>query len=172
MKKGKLYWITGLSGSGKTTISTLFYKYLKTKQDNVVLIDGDQIREVYQNTDYSEKGREKISYVNMRLCKMLTDQGVDVILATIGMKNAYRQWCRNNIENYHEIYLKVPMEELIKRDSKGLYSKALRGEIKNVYGIDMAYEEPQNPDLVILNDSSITPEEACNIVIREIVNES
>ena len=54
-KKGCLYWITGLSGAGKTTISTLLYNYLKTKQDNIILIDGDKIREVYQNTDYTEK---------------------------------------------------------------------------------------------------------------------
>jgi adenylylsulfate kinase-like enzyme len=169
MAKGKLYWITGLSGAGKTTISRLLYDYLRTRQDNIVLIDGDQIREVYQNRDYSESGREKISYINMRLCKMLTDQGIDVIIAVIGMKNAYRQWNRENIENYYEIYLKVPMDELIRRDSKGLYRKALRGEIKNVYGIDLEYEEPQNPDIVIENDSRITPVEAFEIIKNQLL---
>ncbi|SEQ15336.1 adenylyl-sulfate kinase [Butyrivibrio sp. TB] len=169
MAKGKLYWITGLSGAGKTTISRLLYDYLRTRQDNIVLIDGDQIREVYQNRDYSESGREKISYINMRLCKMLTDQGIDVIIAVIGMKNAYRQWNRENIENYYEIYLKVPMDELIRRDSKGLYRKALRGEIKNVYGIDLEYEEPQNPDIVIENDSRITPVEAFEIIKKQLL---
>ena len=66
--KGHLYWITGLSGAGKTTISTLLYNYLRKKQNNIVLIDGDKIREVYQNTDYTEAGREKISdfYLNWR----------------------------------------------------------------------------------------------------------
>lgn len=163
---GKLYWITGLSGAGKTTISGLLYNYLKKKQSNIILIDGDKIREVYQNTDYTEEGRVKISYTNMRLCKMLTDQGIDVIIAVIGMRDEYREWNRNNIENYYEIYLEVPIEELIRRDSKGLYSKALRGEIKNVYGIDMKYEEPKNPDVHILNDSSKTPEEVCSYIIK------
>ena len=64
-KSGRLYWITGLSGAGKTTISTLLYDYLKKKQDNIFLIDGDKIREVYQNTDYTEEGRKKIAYMNM-----------------------------------------------------------------------------------------------------------
>ncbi len=168
MKKGKLYWITGLSGAGKTTISKMLYDYLQTKQNNIVLIDGDQIREVYQNKDYTAEGRTKISYMNMRLCKMLTDQGIDVIIAVIGMKDEYRKWNRLNIPNYYEVYLKVPMEELIRRDSKGLYSKALRGEIKNVYGIDLDYEEPKNPDLVIENDSRITPKEAVSMIIKMI----
>ncbi|MGN0414078.1 MAG: adenylyl-sulfate kinase [Agathobacter sp.] len=168
MNKGQLYWVTGLSGAGKTTISTLLYNYLKQKQDNIFLIDGDKIREVYQNTDYSEEGREKISYTNMRLCKMLTDQGIDVIIAVIGMRDVYREWNRANIENYREIYLEVPMEELIRRDSKGLYSKALRKEITDVYGIDMPYEEPKHPDVHIMNDSSHTPEEVCQMIIDQL----
>lgn len=165
MEKGRLFWVTGLSGAGKTTISTLLYKYMKGNEDNIVLIDGDKIREVYQNTDYSQEGREKISYMNMRLCKLLTEQGIDVIIAVIGMKDAYREWNRQNIDNYYEIYLEVPMEVLIARDSKGLYRKALRHEITNVYGIDMPYEEPKCPDIKICNDSSKSPEEVCQIII-------
>lgn len=165
---GHLYWITGLSGAGKTTISTLLYNYLRQKQDNLFLIDGDKIREVYQNTDYTEAGREKISYMNMRLCKMLTDQGIDVIIAVIGMRDAYREWNRKNIEHYHEIYLEVPMEELIRRDSKQIYSRALKKELTNVYGIDIPYEEPKTPDVHIINDSSNSPEEVCQMIIRQL----
>lgn len=166
MQKGRLFWITGLSGAGKTTISSLLYSYLKKKENNILLIDGDEIRKVYQNTDYTEKGRENISYMNMRLCKMLTDQGIDVIIAVIGMRDIYRNWNRENIENYFEIYLQVPIEILIQRDSKRLYSRALRKEITNVYGIDMSYEEPKNPDIRICNDSSKTPEEVCRLIIH------
>lgn len=168
IQKGRLFWVTGLSEAGKTTISTLLYQYLREKEDNIVFIDGDMIREVYQNRDYSEEGREKISYTNMRLCKMLTDQGIDVIIAVIGMRDVYREWNRQNIDNYYEIYLEVPMEVLIARDSKGLYGKALRHEITNVYGIDMPYEEPKYPDVKICNDSSKTPEEVCQIIISEL----
>ena len=101
----------------------------------------------------------------MRLCKMLTDQDIDVIIAVIGMRDIYREWNRENFENYFEIYLEVPIEILIARDSKGLYSKALCHEITNVYGIDMPYEAPKYPDVKICNDSSKTPEEICQIII-------
>lgn len=167
-KSGRLYWITGLSGAGKTTISTLLYNHLKKKQDNIFLIDGDKIREVYQNTDYTEEGRKKIAYMNMRLCKMLTDQGIDVIIAIIGMRDIYREWNRKNIKHYCEIYLEVPMEELIHRDSKQIYSRALRKELKNVYGIDIPYEEPKTPDIHIVNDSSNSPEDICRMIIEQL----
>lgn len=168
MKKGRLFWVTGLSDAGKTTISELLYEYLRKKQDNIVWIDGDKIREVYQNNDYTDAGREKISYMNMRLCKMLTDQGIDVIISVIGMRDVYRNWNREHIDNYYEIYLEVPMETLIKRDSKGLYSKALSGEIHNVYGIDIKFEEPKNPEVRVINDGSRTPSEVCDIIIKKI----
>ena len=168
MQNGRLFWVAGLSGAGKTTISTLLYQYIRRKKENVVLIDGDRIREVYQNKDYSEEGREKISYTNMRLCKLLTEQGIDVIIAVIGMRNIYREWNRKNIENYFEIYLEVPIEILIARDSKGLYAKALRHEIKNVYGIDIPYEAPIAPDVKICNDSSKSPDEVCQMIIDKL----
>lgn len=168
MKKGRLFWITGLSGAGKTTIGTLIYTYLKKKESNVVFIDGDMIREVYQNTDYSEDGRRKISYTNMRLCKMLTDQGIDVIIAVIGLRSEYWKWNRENIENYYEIYLKVPMEVLITRDNKKLYQRALNHEISNVYGVDMPFEEPSEPTVVVINDSSLSPDEVSEYIINEL----
>lgn len=168
MEKGRLFWITGLSGAGKTTISSILYRYMKKKENNVCWIDGDKIREVYQNTDYTELGREKISYMNMRLCKMLTEQGIDVIISVIGMKDDYRNWNRKNIEKYYEIYLEVPIKELIRRDSKKLYSRALRGEIRNVYGIDLEYEEPKTPDVHIVNDLKLTPDEVCQIIIEQL----
>lgn len=167
MSDGRLFWITGLSGAGKTTIGTLLFKYLKRKQSNVVFLDGDILRNVYQNKDYTEKGRENIAQINFNLCKLLVDQGIDVIIAVIGMKNKYRDWNRKYFKKYYEIYLKVPIDELIKRDSKELYSRALRNEIHNVYGIDLPYEEPEFPDLEIVNDSLITPEEALNIIIEK-----
>lgn len=168
MAKGHLYWITGLSGAGKTTISTLLYQYLKEKKDNVVFLDGDKTREVYQNTDYSDEGREKITHINQRLCKMLTDQGIDVVCAFIAMKNIYRQWNRENIENYTEIYLEVPMEVLFQRDSKGLYKRALNKEITNVYGVDMPFEAPAAPDIKVINDGAMSPDEVCRFIVDKI----
>lgn len=160
MDKGTLYWVTGLSGAGKTTVGTLLYQYLKGKKDNVVLLDGDALRTVIGDHDYSDQGREQASYRNMRLFRLLTDQGIDVVCCVIGMKEKYRAWNRAHISSYREIYLKVSLEELIRRDPKGLYRRALSREIEHVYGVDLAFEEPERPDVVVENQGATGPEDA------------
>ena len=162
---GTTYWITGLSGAGKTTVGKMLYKYLKEKESNVVLLDGDVLRQVYQSDDYSQAGRIKLAYQHARLCKMLNEQGIDVIICLIAMYQSVRNWNRENIESYREIYLNVSVEELIKRDQKGLYSRALRGEIDNVMGINMKYEAPEMPDLEIMNYGELTPDETVKSII-------
>ena len=158
--KSNLYWITGLSGAGKTTIGTLFYSYLQETKKNVIYLDGDSLREIFSLTqEYSLSERKILAMRYSRLCKMLTEQGVDVVIGTISMFNEVRQWNRENIKNYKEIYIKVPMKILIDRDQKQLYSRALRGEIKHVMGVDVEIEEPVNPDIIINNDGSSTPEQ-------------
>jgi adenylylsulfate kinase-like enzyme len=167
--KSNLYWITGLSGAGKTTIGTLFYSYLQETKNNVVYLDGDTLRKIFSdNHQYSLPERKILAMRYSRLCKMLTDQGIDVVIATISMFHEVRKWNRENIENYNEIYIKVPMEVLIARDQKKLYSLALRGEVKHVMGIDIEVEEPDNPDIVINNDGSIMPEDMITELIRKL----
>lgn len=165
MEKGNFYWVTGLSGAGKTTVGTLLYQYLKQKKDNVVLLDGDDLRYVMGNTDFTEEGRAQTNERNARLYQLLTNQGIDVICCAIGMREAYRVRNREMITNYKEIYLKVSMDELLRRDPKGLYRRALNHETDHVYGIDIPFEEPANPSVLIENEGSMTPEEA----LRQIV---
>lgn len=168
MQKGTVYWITGLSGAGKTTVGKLLFKYLKSKKENVVFLDGDIIREVYQVETYDMASRKNLSFLYGRLCKMLSDQNIDVVIGVIAMFEECRQWNRENIENYKEIYLQVSMEELIRRDQKQLYSRALRHEISNVMGIDMDYEEPQNPDITIDNSGAESPEQVLSEIIKQL----
>lgn len=165
--EGTLYWITGLAGAGKTTIGKLLYSYLKEKKQNVVMMDGDILREVEEFNDYTAEGREKSALLYSYLYKSIVNQGIDVVCCTISMFNSCRDWNRNNIKKYKEIYLKVPIEELIARDQKQLYSKALKKEISNVIGIDLEYEEPKKPDLVIENYGENNP----NIAVKHILNE-
>lgn len=139
---------------------------MKSKKDNVIIIDGDVIREVYQNTDYSNEGRKKLTEMNIRLYRMLTEQGIDVVVCIIAMYEDCRMWNRNNISNYKEIYIKVDMEELIRRDQKQLYSRAIHGEITNVMGIDIPFEEPHNPDLVINNNGQESPENIIKYIVE------
>lgn len=163
---GTVYWITGLSGAGKTTVGTKFYNYLKEKQNNTIRLDGDVMREVFRNTDYTYAGRKKLAYQYGSLCKMLSDQGIDVIICTVSMHDEIRAWNRENIKNYKEIYLEVTMEELVRRDQKGLYTNAINNKQGTVSGVTIEAELPKNPDLVIPNYGEVNPDEAFNRIVK------
>ena len=159
MNKGTVYWFTGLSGAGKTTISRLFCERLSKHYTNVIFLDGDMLREMFGNDlGHSRDQRTKSAMRNSRLCKMLSDQGINVICATISMFHECQRWNREHITFYKEIYIQVPIEVLISRDQKQLYSRALSGEIQDVMGIDIEIEEPESPDLTIYNSGDVSPE--------------
>lgn len=174
MNQGTVYFFTGLAGAGKTTIGGLFYERLKAKKPDAVLIDGDALRRMLSNgmplpfsveacqalraaaseaTDYTYEGRLKGAWLLFRLCKELAEQGRDVVCCSICMYRAVRQWNRENIPHYKEIYIKVTRETLYQRDQKGLYSSGA----PNVVGVDIPAEEPETPDVVVQNDGDETP---------------
>lgn len=153
-----VFWITGLSGSGKSTVAALLYERLKHTR-SVVLLDGDVLREVFgADLGYTYEDRKKNAMRYSRMCKMISDQGISVICATISMFTEVRVWNKEHIQNYYEIYLNTPLELLFKRDQKKLYSRALSGKISNVLGVDMVFEEPEHSDVVIDNDGSLSPD--------------
>ncbi len=153
-KKGTVYFFTGLSGAGKTTLGGLFHRRLKDREDNVVLLDGDSIRLVYnEDISYTEESRRKGAGRTFRVAKMLSDQGIDVVVCSICMYSAVREWNRENIENYREIYIKVDREVLLRRNQKGLYTAG-----KDVVGVDIPFDEPKQPDFIIENNGQETPE--------------
>ena len=159
----RVYWLTGLSGAGKTTIGKLLYQKLRAQQDNVVFLDGDQLRQVFgDDLGYTPEQRLKSAMRNARLCKLLFDQGLDVVCCTISMFDSVRDWNRTHIPGYCEIYLKASMETLRRRDQKGLYSQ---GE-NDVAGVHFAIEEPKAPDLILCNDGEKTPEEQAQKIME------
>ncbi|MBD5462855.1 MAG: adenylyl-sulfate kinase [Lachnospiraceae bacterium] len=166
MNEGKVFWITGLSGAGKTTVGTLLYESIKREKNNIVLLDGDNLREVFKSVDYTLEGRKNLGYKYAELCKMLSAQGIIVVICTICMFDEVRAWNRENIENYIEIYLEVDINELIRRDQKGLYSAATAGKRDNVMGINLDFEAPKHPDLVLDNSGEKTPEEQVEIILE------
>ena len=158
---GVVYWITGLAGAGKTTIGKLLYEKLRENKANVVFLDGDILREVFGNDlGYTIEERHKSAMRNARICNMLALQGIDVICCTISMFDDVRNWNRENIKNYREIFLKVSEEILIKRNQKGLYESS-KHELVG-FGVNMEY--PKQPDMVINNDSSKSPEEIVKMI--------
>ncbi len=167
--EGRLYWITGLAGAGKTTIGTLLYQYLKEQYSNTVIFDGDVLRQVFGNDlGYSREERFQCAMRYSRLCKLLVDQGIHVICCTISMFDEVREWNRAHIDNYLEIYIKVPIWVLEERNQKNLYQEARKGSVKDVVGVDLELQFPKNPDILIINDGVKTPEEMCSILIEKL----
>jgi adenylylsulfate kinase len=147
-------WIIGLSGSGKTTLSELVYARLKPSLPNLVRLDGDVLRELFGNdVDHTVEGRRRNAQRLSVLSKFLADQGIHVIAAVLSIFPEWREWNRNNIPGYAEVYLKASLETLRRRDRKNLYARAIAGELANVVGVDIPFPEPQRPDLVIDNDT-------------------
>lgn len=153
-KTGTVYFFTGLSGAGKSTIGGLFFQRLRAQKPNVFLLDGDRYRrEVCEDLGYTEEDRLKAARRGFRLSRWLADQGIDVVNCGIAMYEEIRKWNRENIDSYREIYIKVSRETLLRRNQHGLY----RGG-KNVVGVDLPFEEPQRSDVVVENNGMETPD--------------
>lgn len=164
---GTVYWFTGLSGAGKTTLGRLFHARVRNHKANVVYCDGDTLRDVFgQDLGHSLDDRLQLAMRYARLCRMLAEQGIDVVCATISMFHQVRRWNREHFPAYREIYIQVPLEVLVERDQKGLYSRALKGEAHNVIGVDLPFEAPENPDVRILNDGSRPPDTIVDELIQ------
>ena len=146
-------WITGLAGSGKTTIAKKVYKILKDKYHHTVLLDGDDFRRIIGSIGYSNEERFRSSHIFHRLSKYLDNEGLIVICSVMALFKEIHRLNRENFSRYIEIFLDVDMDTLIKRDKKSLYSKALKGETKNVVGIDLPWDKPENPEIILKNNS-------------------
>jgi adenylylsulfate kinase-like enzyme len=149
-------WIIGLSGAGKTTLAKEIVAQVSEFKQNVILLDGDIIREVFGNDlGHTIEDRRLNADRISRFCRFLDDQGIHVVCAILSIFRESRLWNRQNIKNYYEVFIDTPMEYLIDRDSKGIYKKFQEGKIKNVVGMDIHFPRPDSADLIIQNSSSI-----------------
>ena len=165
MKKkqiSNLIWITGLSGAGKTTLAKeVVLQLRKSGSQNIIFLDGDQLRNVYEdlvdkNYSYDKQSRISLALSYAKLCQSLVSQGFTVVIATISLYNTVHTWNRKNQTGYFEIYLKVPLSELVKRDPKGIYKKFYSGSLRNLAGLDLEIDEPKAPDLVLDYDPNVS----------------
>ena len=158
---GRVIWITGLSGSGKSTLATLLTFRIRQSGEPTILLDGDELRKVLgvADTNVNNHRRETRLLLAMKyshLCQLLASQGFTVVIATISLFREVHKWNRENLPSYFEVYLKVPLEELRRRDPKGIYRRFDSGQIVNVAGLDLPIDEPEVPDLLAEFETSQT----------------
>ena len=148
-------WIIGLSGAGKTTLAEEVASIVRRRGGKVALLDGDRIRELFGNDlGHDIEDRRRNAERICRLCKFLDEQGIDVVCAILSLFPESRAWCRENIGAYFEVFIDAPVDDLVERDSKGIYGRYKRGEVRDVAGFDLEFIPPEVPDLHIKNVDS------------------
>ncbi len=164
---GFILWLTGLSGAGKSTLAAAVSQELRRHGIRVEVLDGDEVRQnLSQGLGFSGADRDtnirRIGYV----AKLLTRNGVAVITAAISPYRAVRDAVRREIGTFVEVFVKASLDECIRRDTKGLYRRALAGEIPQFTGVSDPYEEPLAPDLVIDTEQESVPGSAARVIER------
>ncbi len=143
-------WLTGIPASGKTTIALELKKFYEKKGLAADILDGDEIRKTLsKDLGFSPEDRKEHNRRVIFVAKILAKNGVTTIIPLISPYRETRDYARKEIPEFVEVWIKASVDECKKRDPKGLYKKALAGEIKNLTGLQAPYEEPQNPELVI-----------------------
>jgi adenylyl-sulfate kinase len=166
--KGFTIWLTGMSGAGKSTISDLLMARFRAVQARVELLDGDIVRtNLSQGLGFSREDRD----INIRrigfVSELLTRNGVIVVVAAISPYRATREEVKNKIPEFVEVFVDCPIEVLAARDVKGLYKRALAGEVGNFTGISDPYEPPPAPDVTVRSDRE-TVDESVDKIWREL----
>jgi adenylyl-sulfate kinase len=172
LNKGLTLWLTGLSGSGKSTITQALYTKLKdlNPKIKIEILDGDEIREhLCRDLGFSREDRlkniERIAFLAGKISK----HGVLVIVPVIAPYQSARDLARQLSENFVEVFISASLETVKSRDPKGLYKKALSGEIKNFTGVSDPYEIPENPDILIETEA-MSVDDSCNKIINHLKN--
>jgi adenylylsulfate kinase len=164
-ERGFTVWFTGMSGAGKSTLTERLVAIIRERRGKVEVLDGDVVRtNLSKGLSFSKEDRD----INIRrigfVCHLLTRNGVPVISAAISPYRSVRDEVRGLIGDFVEVFVDCPLEELVKRDVKGLYARALRGEITGFTGIDDPYEPPLNPEVVVRTDRETPDESVAKIV--------
>ncbi len=141
--------MTGLSGAGKTTIAQAFIKQLKERQIYPILLDGDAVRALVEQRGFDAESRRKHNLQIGKWAAFLEAQGHWVVVSMISPYEDIRQEVRAMCQNFMEVYVATPIQTCQERDPKGLYKKAMDGEIKEFTGISAPYFPPQNAEIVL-----------------------
>ena len=146
--KGILFWITGLSGSGKTTIAKKIRPFISKKYGPTIIINGDDMRNIFKLRKFDKSSRLENGKKYIQLCKLITNQKINVIFSVVGLFYELHNWNRKNINNYCEIYIKSSIKDIIKQKKKIIYDK----HKINIVGLDIKPEFPKKADIIVKNN--------------------
>ncbi len=166
-----MLWITGLSGAGKSTLARELAARLRAMGQPVVVLDGDELREVFgavaaNARNHGREGRLALAMQYAHLCQIIARQDLTVVIATISLFHEVHAWNRANLPGYFEVYLKVPLEELRRRDPKGIYRQFDAGSLRHVAGLDLPIDEPEFADWVV----EFQPHRSVTMLANELIH--
>jgi adenylylsulfate kinase len=170
-RSAPVLWFTGLSGSGKSTIAVRVHQELRRRGADVEYIDGDALREVFPGTGFTREEREEHLRRTGYMASRLAAHGVTVVASFVSPYRESREFIRKLCPGFVEIYVSTPLEECERRDVKGLYARARRGEIRNFTGIDDPYEAPEHPELT-LDTRALSVEQSVATVLERFGGQS
>jgi len=159
MPAERTVWITGISGAGKSTLALELTRRLRASGQATVMLDGDELRTVFGASGQSHRREARLALAMQyaKLCQIIARQGVTVVIATISLFREVHAWNRQNLPDYFEVYLKVPIDELRRRDPKGIYRAFDAGLLRSVAGLDLQVDEPNSADLIFEFTPGQTP---------------
>jgi len=163
-------WMTGLSGAGKSTLANALEQELNKKGKHTYILDGDNLRHgLNSDLGFSEADRNENVRRAAEAAKLMVDAGLIVIVGLISPFKKERDWARSvfKTNQFKEIYISTSLKACEQRDTKGLYEKARRGEVKDFTGIDSTYEAPENPDLMIDTENR-TVDECVHLILQKV----
>ena len=164
--KGILFFITGLAGSGKTSIAKKIKKEISHLYGPTIEVSGDNFRKIFKFNKYTQKARNEYLMNYLVFAKLITDQKINLIFNLIGMYEKARRWNRKNIDNYVEIYIEANMNKIMCSKQKATHLKVK----KNIVGLDIKAELPKKPDIVVKNDFNKSLDELAKELLGKIRN--
>lgn len=166
-KEGLFFFVTGLAGSGKTTICSHLHKKISKKYGATIIISGDDIRRVYKNRKFTKQDRIEFAKKKLKFCQYIVKQGVNIIYTTISLSNKTRNLNKKGIKNFILIFIQANLKKIIKFKKKMIYHKKNQ---KNIWGIHLKPEFPKRADILIRNDFKKTTKTLSDELLIKINN--
>jgi len=163
---GWVFWITGLSGAGKTSIANLIKKKIDKRFGPTILINGDDIRKIFSFKSYTFNERQRLAIYYSDFCQEIVKQNINIIFTVVGLFNKVHKYNKKKIKNYCEIFIKTDVKKIVKFNKKRIYKYK-----KNIVGIDIKPEFPIKPNIIITNNFTKNLNDLSNELYKKIINQ-